>query len=71
MLKNNQNIDSLIQGIITITKNRCSLLDEDVILLNEAILQLEKLKHKQGQNELTNLLLVAKIVETFVKVFSS
>lgn len=69
MLKKNQNIDSLIQGIRAITENRCSLLDEDIKLLNEVILQLEELKLKQSQSSSNNLLLVVKIVETLAKVF--
>ncbi len=69
MLKRNQNIDSLIQGIRTITENRCSLLDEDVKLLNEVITQLEELKLSQRKNSFEDLLMIVKIVEMLTKVF--
>ena len=69
MLKKNQNIYRLIQGIRTITENRCSLLDEEVKLLNEVIVQLEELDRKQRQNNCENLLMVVKIVGTLAKVF--
>ncbi len=42
-----QNTDRLIQGIRSITENRCSLSDEDVKLLQECIVELEKLKSKR------------------------
>ena len=46
MLMAEQNIDRLIQGVRSITKNRCSLSDEEVKLLNECIELLEKLKQE-------------------------
>ena len=46
MLKNEQNIDRLIQGVKSITKNRCSLSDEEIKLLNECIELLEKLRQE-------------------------
>lgn len=42
-----QNTDRLIQGIRSIAENRCSLSDEDVKLLQECIVELEKLKSKR------------------------
>lgn len=65
----NQNIDSLIQKIRTITENRCSLLDEDVRLLNEVVECLEYLKRTQRQDNVATLLCVVKIVETLARVF--
>lgn len=46
MLDNEQNIDRLILGVKSITKNRCSLSDEEVKLLNECVELLEKLKQE-------------------------
>jgi len=46
MLMAEQNIDRLIQGVRSITKNRCSLSDEEDKLLNECIELLEKLKQE-------------------------
>ena len=69
MLKAHRNIDRLIHGIVAITENRCSLLDEEVKLLDEVIEQLECLKQKQGQDNYENLLTVIEIVETLAKVF--
>lgn len=46
MLMAEQNIDRLILGVKSITKNRCSLSDEEVKLLNECIELLEKLKQE-------------------------
>lgn len=45
MLMAEQNIDRLIQGVKSIiTKNWCSLSDEEVKLLNECVELLEKVK---------------------------
>lgn len=58
-----QNIDNLIQGIESVTKDRCSLSEEDVKILNEAIAHLQNLKRKKGK---TN----KEIQREFVKVVS-
>jgi hypothetical protein len=65
----NQTIDSLIQGIKFITENRCSLLDEDVNLLNEVIALLKKLKRKRKKGNINNLDLIIKVVEFLTKFF--
>lgn len=46
MLTNEQNIDRLIQGVKSVTKNRCSLSDDDVKHLDECVELLEKLKQE-------------------------
>lgn len=61
-LKQNQNIDGLIQGIKTITENRCSLSDQDVIILNEALELLNSLKKKKGKTNEDVLAIVVKVV---------
>ena len=61
-LKRNQNIDGLIQGIKTIAENRCSLSDEDVIILNEALNLLYSLKKKKGKTNEDILTIVVKVV---------
>lgn len=65
----NQIIDRLVQGITLITENRCSLLDEDVILLKEVIVQLKKLKRKRKRNDATSLDFIIKAVELLIKFF--
>jgi len=61
----NQNIDRMIQGIRSIIRNRCSLLDEEVNLLNEVVAQLEKLKQKDK----ADVDLIIKVVELLLKFF--
>lgn len=61
--KRNQNIDSLIQSIKTITENRCSLSDRDVKVLDEALNLLENLKKKKGKTNEDILSQVVKVVD--------
>jgi hypothetical protein len=61
-LKQNQNIDGLIQSIKTIAENRCSLSDQDVVILNEALELLNSLKKKKGKTNEDILAIVAKVV---------
>lgn len=68
-LKQSQNIDSLIQGINTISENRCSLSDEDVTILNEALSQLQELKKKKGRTNEEVLQIVVTVVELLSKFF--
>lgn len=65
----NQNIDRLIQGIQLIIENRCSLLDEDVILLKEVIVQLKKFKRKREKNFAADIGIIIKAVELLTKFF--
>ena len=47
-LKQNQNIDNLIQGITVVTQSQCSLSEQDKVVLNEALERLQNLKRKKG-----------------------
>jgi hypothetical protein len=62
-LKQNQNIDGLIQSINTIAENRCSLSDEDVRILNESLIILKNLKKKKGKTNENVLTLVVTVVD--------
>lgn len=66
-LKRNQNIDGLIQGIETITENRCSLSDQDLKILSEALELLRSLKKKKGRTNED----ILEIVVTVVGLLSS
>lgn len=68
--KQNQNIDNLINNIQGITKNRCSLSDEDIAILNEAISLLQMLKRKKGKTNKEILEVVVKVVELVSKFFA-
>ncbi len=61
-LRRNQNIDGLIQGIETITENRCSLSDQDLLILSEALELLKSLKKKKGKTNEDILEIVVKVV---------
>ena len=67
--KQSQNIDRLIQSIELITKNRCSLSEEDVKILNEALTLLQNLKRKKGKTNKDILQVVVKTVELLSKFF--
>lgn len=64
-----QNMDSLVQGIQAIIKNRNSLLDEDVKLLNDVLKLLKELKQKTRQKDISAALTLVQIIETLTKVF--
>ncbi|MDD4033447.1 MAG: hypothetical protein PHS48_09415 [Bacteroidales bacterium] len=68
-LKQNQNIDSLIQGIETIIEDRCSLSDKDLLILNEALNLLKNLRKKKGKTNEQILHAVVEIVVLFSKFF--
>ena len=70
-LKRNQNIDGLIQGIKTIAENRCSLSDEDVVILNEALDLLDSLKKKKGKTNEDILTIVVKLVGLLSSFFKN
>ena len=61
-LKQNQNINGLIQSIETIAENRRSLSDQDVVILNEALELLNSLKKKKGKTNEDILAIVVKVV---------
>ena len=68
-LKQSQNIDSLILGIETIIKNRCSLSDKDLIILNEALSLLKELKRKKGKTNEQILQVVVDVVVLLSRFF--
>jgi hypothetical protein len=68
-LKQSQNIDSLILGIETIIKNRCSLSDKDLIILNEALSLLKDLKRKKGKTNEQILQVVVDVVVLLSRFF--
>ncbi|NJB72895.1 ABC-type phosphate transport system auxiliary subunit [Saonia flava] len=68
-LKQNRNIDSLIQSIETIRKSQCSLSEEDVKVLNEALEILVVLKRKKGRTNEQVLTEIVKVVELLSKFF--
>ena len=69
MIKKQQNIDSLICSIRSITENRCSLSDSDYRMLNDVISELEKLKRKKRKVDKNNIEIITKIVELLLKFF--
>jgi hypothetical protein len=68
-LKQNRNIDSLIESIQSITKSQCSLSEQDLKVLNEALIILHNLKKKKGKTNEQILKEVVKIVELLTKFF--
>ncbi|MEY3499822.1 MAG: hypothetical protein RL308_1491 [Bacteroidota bacterium] len=68
-LKQNQNIDNLIQGITVISESQCSLSEQDRVVLNEALERLQNLKRKKGKTNQQILQEVAKVIELLTKFF--
>ncbi|SRX76317.1 hypothetical protein AEQU3_03317 [Aequorivita antarctica] len=68
-LKQYRNIDSLIQSIKTIRKSQCSLSEEDLNVLNEALEILSVLKRKKGRTNEQVLTEIVKVVELLSKFF--
>ncbi len=68
-VKQYQNIDRLIQSINSITENRCSLSDEDVKILDEALKMLRDLKRKKGKTNQQILDVVVQVVVLISKFF--
>ncbi len=68
-LKQNRNIDSLIEKIQTIAENQCSLSEQDLIVLNEALSNLQNLKKKKGKTNEQVLMEVVRVVELLTKFF--
>jgi len=67
--KQSQNIDRLILSIDFVIKNRCSLSDEDIKVLQEALDLLQGLKKKKGKTNKEILEVVVKTVELLAKFF--
>lgn len=70
-LRQNQNIDELIQSISSIVENRCSLSDRDLSILNEALSHLENLKRKKGKTNKEILQVVVQIVDLLSLFFNN
>lgn len=68
-LKQNQNIDNLIQGITVVTQSQCSLSEQDKVVLNEALERLQNLKRKKGKTNQQVLEEIAKAIELLTKFF--
>ncbi len=68
-LISSQSIDELIQGINLIIGNRCSLSDQDLHLLSEAVAALEKYKRQKAIKGVAQVLLVARAIELLTKFF--
>ena len=61
------NIDRLIQGVRSISKNRCSLSEEEIKLLNECIDLLEGLKQEKAMDKKRAIFL--KAIEILLRFF--
>jgi hypothetical protein len=70
-IKQSQNIDGLIRNIKTISEDRCSLSEEDVKLLNEALVLLQNLKRKKGRTNEETLMVVVRVIELLTKFFKN
>ena len=66
-----RNIDSLIQGIETIRKSQCSLSEEDLKVLDEALEMLLVLKGKRGKTNEQILTEIVKIIQLLSKFFKN
>ena len=69
-LKQNQNIDNLIQGITVITESQCSLSEQDRVVLNEALERLQFLKRKKGKTNEQIRQEIAKVVGLLIEFFA-
>jgi hypothetical protein len=66
-LKQNQNIDNLVQGIKVIAESQCSLSEQDKSVLDEALKGLKGLKQKKGKTNQQIRQEFAKVVELLIK----
>jgi hypothetical protein len=69
-LKQFRNIDRLIKSLQTVIKNQCSLSENDLMVISDAILKLEELKKKKGKTNEQILNEVVQVVELISKYFS-
>jgi len=68
-LKQSQNTDRLIRAIRAVLKNRCSLSDEDVNLLDEAIVHLQNMRNRKGKTNKDILETGVEVIELLAKFF--
>lgn len=66
-LKRLQNIDGLKETLQTILKSQCSLSENDVNLLNDAVAKLNRLKTKKGLTDKHYQQEIADIVDLIIK----
>ncbi len=66
-LNQNQIIDDAIHSIAFITKSQCSLSEQDLTVLNEALERLQFLKQKKGKTNEQIQIEIAKTVELLIK----
>lgn len=64
-----QNIDGLI-NCLTIVKNQCSLSENDVNLLNDAIAKLNRLRKKKGLTDKNYKSEVSDIIALLIRFFN-
>lgn len=69
-LKQNQIIDNAIQSVVIITKSQCSLSEEDLIVLNEALERLQFLKRKKGKTNEQIRQEIAKVIGLLIEFFA-
>lgn len=48
-IKQNQTVDNLVRAIKFVIENQCSQSVEDQLILNEALMNLQRLKFKKGK----------------------
>lgn len=68
-LKQNQNIDRAIQCVTSIIESQCSLSEQDLTILNEALTRLQFLKRKKGKTNEQIRIEIAKVVVLLTKFF--
>lgn len=68
-LKQNKNIDSLIQSIETISKSQCSLSEQDFLILSMVTERLQLLRKKKGRTNEELLTETVKVIELLTKFF--
>ncbi len=69
-LKQNRIIDSAINSIASITKSQCSLSETDLVVVNEAISRLQRLKMKKGKTNEQIRKEIACIVLLIIHLFA-
>ena len=64
-------IDTAIASIAAIAENQCSLSEDDLIIVNEALSRLKNLRHKKGKTNSQIQEEIASVVFLLIKFFSS
>ena len=58
-----KNIDGLLENLETVAKNQCSLSEIELILLNEAVAKLNRLRTKKGLTDKHYQIEISDIVQ--------